>query len=287
MPRVTHVKKAQQRYEQVPVIDPETGQQKTVPVMKNGQQKVTKRGVPVTMKLTREDRTKPKPNLKCDFPGCTIDGGEILPGTPYMWIAPKTSTYGSSRKNRHAQHRSWFPWEYSNSMSARLAQIAHDFWEEIDGCESEDDVQSALDTAAESIKEIAEEKREAAGNIEDGFGHATEKSEELESQADELESWADEVSGQTIPDVPDPEDRFFIEGPDGSRHGDDVGYESEEDARSALTGMIEDLVDDDSETTEDDYSIVEETPDEPSADELNDWRGELQDALSMIDEPPV
>ena len=34
MARVTHVKKAQQRYATVPVIDPETGEPKRTPVMK-------------------------------------------------------------------------------------------------------------------------------------------------------------------------------------------------------------------------------------------------------------
>jgi hypothetical protein len=77
MPRVTVVKHAQQRYETVPVLD-DRGQPKVVPVMRNGVQRTTKRGRPVTMRLTREDRTKPKPNLRCDFPACD-KGGEIKP----------------------------------------------------------------------------------------------------------------------------------------------------------------------------------------------------------------
>lgn len=45
MPRVTHVKRAQQRYATKPVIDPATGEQKVTPVMntRTGEQKRTGR----------------------------------------------------------------------------------------------------------------------------------------------------------------------------------------------------------------------------------------------------
>jgi hypothetical protein len=283
MARVTHVKKAQQRYATVPVIDPETGEQKKVPVMKNGEQKVTKRG-PQFMRLTQEDRTKPLEPYRCDFPGCTITDGKILPGQPYKWIKPKSGPYGGTRKNRHEEHPSWQVWEYSSSMSARLAQISHDFWEQIDNCETEDDVQSALDDAGSQIEELAEEKRESAGNIEEGFGHPTEKSEELEGIADELDSWKDEVTGQSIPDLPEPDDRYFIEDSNGVRHGDEDGYDSEEDAQAALDTMIDDLtIDGDA----DDYQIIGEAGDEPTSDQLDEWRDSLRDELTLIDEPPV
>ena len=98
---------------------------------KDGTQKTTKTGRAVFMTVTVVDKTKPKPNLKCDFRGCDIDGGEILPGTPYMHISPKSGPYGGRQLNRHQAHPAWNVWEYSSSMSARLAQIAHDFWEAI------------------------------------------------------------------------------------------------------------------------------------------------------------
>lgn len=286
MARVTHVKKAQQRYEQVPVIDPETGEQKRVPVMKNGTQKTDKRGRPVFMRLTQEDRTRPKEPLRCDFPGCSVDPepGKILPGQAYKWIKPKSGPYGGSQKNRHEEHPSWHVWEYSSSMSARLAQISHDFWEAIDSCETEDDVQSALDDAGSAIEELAEEKRESASNIEEGFGHPTEKSEELEGIADELESWKDEITGQSIPDLPEPDDRYFIEGPDGSRHGDENGYDDEDEARAALDTMVDELT---LEGSADDYEIVAEPGEDPSEDQLQEWRDQVRDELTLIDEPPV
>lgn len=288
MPRTTVVEKAQQRYYTKPVIDPETGEQKQTPVMRNGEQRTTKRGKPIFMKVTERDLDRPKPNLRCDFPGCDIDGGEILPGTAYKHITPKSGPYGGTQRNRHKVHRGWYQWEYSSSLGARLAQVAHNFSQALESVESEDDVQSALDDAASEIESIAEEKREGASNIEDGFGHATTASEELEEIAGQLEDWAEEIKAADIPELPEPEERYFIDGPDGSRHGDDDGYETEDDARSALTGMLEDLIDsEDDETTEDDFTIVGETPDEPSEEQLDEWRSEVSDALTIVDESPV
>jgi hypothetical protein len=275
MARVTYVKKAQQRFEQVPVIDPETGEQKRVPVMKNGVQKTTKTGRPVFMRLTTEDRSRPKPNLRCDFPGCSVEPkpGEILPGQSYKHISPKSGPYGGRQLNRHAEHPSWNVWEYSSSLSARLAQISHDFWEEIAQVTSEDDVQSALDSAAEQIKEIAEEKRESASNIEEGFGHPTQASEDLENIADELESWADEIESADIPDLPEPEDSD-CDNCDGTGEVETAAVQNGEASEMEPceecngTGTIE-------------------AGDEPTEDQIDEWRSELQDALTIVDEAPV
>lgn len=276
MPRVTHVKKAQQRYETKPVIDPVTGEQKRTPVMvKNydGQlvQKTTKRGREVFMLVTEPDKTKPKDNLRCDFSGCT-KGNEIKPGEAYKHISPKSGPYGGRQLNRHEEHPTWNQWEYSSSMSARLAQIAHNFWEEIDSVASQDDVQSALDSAAEEIKSLAEEKRESASNIEDGFGHPTSASEELEQTADSLDEWADEVSGADIPELPEPEETECEEcGGTGEVDSDEVDANEEpiqvDCEQCDGTGQY--------------------TPEEPTEDQLDEWRDEVRDALTIVDESPV
>jgi hypothetical protein len=294
MARTTHVKRAQQRYRTIPVIDPETGQPKKTPVMKKVKdydtgeitlvQKTTKKGKPVFMTVTERDLENPLPLLTCDAPGC---GKPIEIGTPYKHITPKSGPYGGRQRSRHESCPGWQVWDYSNSLSAQLARIAHDFTDAINQADGPDDVQSALDDAAESIKEIAEQKREGASNIESGFGHPTEKSEELEQMADDLEQWADDVSSADIPELPDPEERYFIEGPDGTRHGDDDGYETEDDARDALTGMIDDLIEDDSDVTEDDYQFVTDTLDEPSEDQIAEWRDEVSDSVTIVDESPV
>ena len=295
MARTTHVRKAQQRYETVVVLDDEGNPVRT-PVMKTVRvhsdataspeirqvQKTTKKGKPVFMTKTVADKTKPLPPETCTACQKTIEVG-----TPYKWIQPKSGPYGGRRMARHEGCPSWQVWDYSSSLSAQLARISHDFNEAVDSAESPDDVQSALDEAAASVEEIVEQKREAASNIEEGFGHATSSSEQLEEIADQLESWASEISGADIPDLPEPDDRYFIEGPDGSRHGDDDGYETEDDARIALTGMLEDLIEEGSDITEDDFEFVAETPDEPSAEQIDEWRDAVRDAVTIVDESPV
>lgn len=209
MARVTHVKKAQQRYETVPVLDADGHPVKIALTKADGTPKTTsaKKGSrPIFITKTVADKTRPRPNLRCDFAGCQITDREILPGQGYKWIKPKSGPYGGTQKNRHAEHPSWNVWEYSNSLSARVAQIENDAT--LDGVESLDDAQAVASEAAEAIRGLAEEKRESASNIEEGFGHATYQSEELESQADELDGWADEVEAT---EFPDPEDAEYLD----------------------------------------------------------------------------
>lgn len=277
MARVTHVKRAQQRYATKPVIDPATGEQKRTPVMKNGTQVVTKRG-PQFMRVTERDLDQPLDMPRCDAPQCKVaaerDGDKtIRVGDAYKHISPKSGPYGGRTLTRHEACPTWHVWEYSSSLSARLAEISHNFWEEIDSANSPDDVQSALDSASGEIESLAEEKRESASNIEDGFGHATQASEELEEIADSLESWASEVSSADIPDLPEPEDEDCEEcGGTGSVETEALqnGESSEEKDCEACngTGTIE-------------------AGDEPTEEQLDDWRDEVRDALSVIDEPPV
>lgn len=197
MPRITRVKKAQPRYRTVPVLD-ENGVQKQTPMMKDGVQMTTKHGKPIFLKLTVADRTQPLPNERCGK--C---GTEILPGQPYKHMSPKSGPYGGRRLVRCASCPDWQYWEYSNSLSARIAQAVYDAEQALSGVTDQSDLESARDDAAQAIRDIAEEQREKAGNIEDGFGHSTSMSEELEEQADELDSWADEIEG-VYPDDDEP-----------------------------------------------------------------------------------
>ena len=292
MARTTHVKKAQQRYETVVVLD-DDGNPKKTPVMKRVKnhdtgeielkQKVTKRGKPVFMTVTVVDKTKPKGLYTCDACRKPI---EI--GTPYKHITPKSGPYGGHKRTRHESCPSWQVWEYSSSLSARLAQVSYEFGNAIDQAESTDDVQSALDDAAASVKEIAEEKREGASNIEEGFGHPTSQSEELEQMADDLESWADEIESADIPDLPDPDPvvKWFVNGPDAQSLDED-GFETQEDADNALQAHLAENEDED----EDDWTVEEietdEVGDEPSDEQIDEWRDEVRDALTIVDESPV
>jgi hypothetical protein len=270
MARITHVKAAQQRYEQVPVIDPETGQQKQTPIMgKNGQQKVTKNGRPVFLSVTVADKTKPLPNRKCDK--C---GEEITVGSPYKHISPRSGPYGGRTMYRCVNCPSWNVWEYSSSLSARLSEISFNFGEAIDSAESEDDVQTALNDAAEAVREIAQEKSESADNIEEGFQHETSISSELRETGESLESWADEIESAQIPDFPEPEEdecgecggTGVIENPDYNEEAEDSEAEIACDTCDG-TGRVE--------------------PDEPTSDQIDEWRDEVRSDCSIVDESPV
>jgi len=290
MARITHVKRTQQRYKTVPVIDPETGEPKRTPVMrKDGTQKKTRDkpgrpGRPVFMTVTVADKTQPLPLYTCD--ACREP---IEIGTPMKHISPKSGPYGGRKLTRHESCPTWRIWEYSSSWSARIAQAVDGF--DIETAESTDDVQSALDDVAAAIKELADESRETAGNIEDGFGHATSQSEEAEQRADDLDGWADEISGVDIPELPEPEERWFITNGDGvpSDLFEEDGYDSESDAEHALAMHRDDnrSEGDEDETEDDGFEVEEITPDEPSEEQLNDWRDEVRDACSIVDESPV
>jgi hypothetical protein len=265
MARVTHVKAAQQRFKTVPVM--ENGMQKKTAVMRNGVQRTTKRGLLVWRKQTIEDKTQPLPPEVCDYCKKPIEVG-----TPYKHVTPKTSAYGGRKRSRHESCPSWKSWELSDSLGAQVERIQHEATDGSDSWESEEDVTSALTSAAEQIRELAEAKKEAATNIEDGFGHATAASEELAEQGDSLESWADDVENATITDLPEPEETDCEEcGGTGKVETEVEGSDTlieEECSECGGTGQV--------------------TPDEPTDEQMQEWREtviqEVEDALA---ESPV
>ena len=97
MPRINHVKRAQQRYATKPVIDPETGEQKVTPVInsRTGEQKTTKHGRPVFLRVTERDLERPLPMPKCDYPGCTHETTSRT--ATRLCRSWRTSGYGGSR----------------------------------------------------------------------------------------------------------------------------------------------------------------------------------------------
>lgn len=257
MPRVNYVKKAQQRYATRPVIDPATGEQKVTPVMRsNGQPKLTKSGRPVVLRVTERDLERPLPMPTCDYPGCTQPSREIAVGTPYKWIEPS----GQRVRTRHAACPTWNVWEYSSSLSARIAQITS---EDPGVFESIEDAQSWLEGKAQEIRDLAEEKRESATNIEDGFGHPTYQSDELNQTADDLESWADDVEGVDLPEYPE-----------GGSSCDECSGTGKVDAGG-------DGIDSDKEMSCDECG-GSGTLDDPTEDEISTWQEELTSAIDDV-----
>lgn len=204
MARVTFVKKARQRYAMVPVLD-EDGTPKRTPVMRRVKDhasgewtevpRKTKTGKEVTMAVTVADKSRPLPNLRCDFPGC---GGEILPGTPYKHITPRSGPYGGTQRNRHAAHPSWQVWEYSYSTSARVAQVSSEIEDMLQSFEFSDfsDFEDARQQAADMAAELRDEKEETLNNMPEQLQDGSQTQEQFEA----LESWVEAIEGADAPD---------------------------------------------------------------------------------------
>jgi hypothetical protein len=201
MPRVTQVRAAQQRYATVPDIDPATGEQRVIPILrKDGTPKLTKTGRPIVRRVTVEDRTQPKPNRNCGKCGV-----EIKVGDPYKWVAVKRQ-YGGVKYYRCATCPNWQQSELSSSKMAGVYAAQEQCDADVAGCESADDLQSLAQDLAEQIRGVAEEYEESGNNMEEGFGHATYLSDELKEKAESLNSWADEVENTDFDDFDVPEE---------------------------------------------------------------------------------
>ena len=276
MARVTYVKKAQQRYEQKPVLD-ENGKPKIAVTVRTD-----KRGNAVTMRVMTDDKTRPLPNLKCEQ--C---GEEIKPGDSYKHVTVK-NTYGGTKHVRCATCPTWQPWDLSNSLSARLSQVSFDFGNAVQDANEPGDIETALQDAAQAVRDIAEEKKESAQNIEDGFQHPTQMSEELQQVGDDLDSWADEIEGADVPELPEIEPRHFVIH-QGSHleegNIDTEGYETAEEAQADLDSFLAD--ENIPEDQHGDYDVQEEEGEDLTEDQLQEWRDECADSLSIVDESPV
>lgn len=268
MARVTYVKKAQPRYKTVPVIDPETGQQKVTPVLRrDGSPKLTKAkagrpGRPITMRVTQEDKSQPLPLRVCDAPGC---GKPIEVGTPYKWVKPKSGPYGGRTRARHGDCPTWRQWDLSNSLDAQLARVSHEAQDGVDTTDPSS-VAEALRNAAEGVRDIASQKEEGADNIESGFGHETEQSTQLRDTAESLNTWADEMDEKA-------DEVEALEVPDEL-------IPCEECVGGRVSG------------DSDDDDGVDECPTCGGDGELDNperetFEGELEEALGLVDEVPL
>ncbi len=190
MPRIT-VQVARQRYTRVPVIDPATGEAKKIQV--NRQRKRGDR--PIYKAVMANDKDQPLPPRKCER--C---GNELTVGEKYKSIGIKRQ-FGGIVRYRCMACPNWQPWEYSDSLSARIMQIQN---ETVDSTGWEDgDAESRAGEIAEMIRELASEKQEALDNMPDGLRDASEYAE----IPDELESWANEIEqAGTEHDYPEAED---------------------------------------------------------------------------------
>lgn len=141
----------------------------------------------------------------CDYPGC---GHPIEPGDGMKYISPRLpGSPGSVTRYRCASHPDWNVWEYSTSLSARIAKLKYDGNDKILQAD-ENTIEDLPTDLGWSIRGIAYEKSDSAQNVESSFGHPTRLSESLKQQADALEDWAYNIECvDVLEGKPDEEDR--------------------------------------------------------------------------------
>jgi hypothetical protein len=190
MARIHHVKRAQQRYEMVPVLN-EDGSPKVTPVLReDGTPRTTRKGRPIERRVTTEDRSKPKPNLTCGK--C---GNEIEVGQPYKWVKIKSGPYGGRTMVRCATCPTWRQSELTTSNMSGIYAAQERLDDELQSVEDYDGLVDLASSLADEIRDVANLYNESADNMEEGFGHSTYQSDELREKGESLESWADEVEG--------------------------------------------------------------------------------------------
>jgi hypothetical protein len=194
MARTTHVKHARKLYHTKPVLNEDGTPKRTLVTNKDGSPKTDKRGREVYHSVTERDLDRPKPNLRCDFPSCDIDGGEILPGTAYKFKALRFKQI-----SRHEAHPDWQLWEYSSSVSAQAARLQADMQAAIDGAEftEEDDFDALRDDLVEMVQGFVEERQEALENMPEQLQDGSQAQEFLEA----AEAWLSEVENASEPSV--------------------------------------------------------------------------------------
>ena len=123
------------------------------------------------------------------------------------YISPRLpGSLGSITRYRCGGHPDWHVWEYSSSLSARIAEIQHDGANSILMMD-EDTAEDLPNELADRIRDLASEKRDSAENVESSFGHPVQLSEDLNQQADDLDGWAAEFDSVDVYDgKPDDED---------------------------------------------------------------------------------
>lgn len=236
MARVNYVKKAQQRFKTVPVLD-DGGLPQMTPVMdkRTGTQKTDKRGKPVFMRVTVADKDQPLPNHTCGKCGV-----EIRVGDSYKHVTVKSGPYGGRTMYRCHACPSWRQSELTTSKMAGVYAAQEHLDDTIDNVDTADDLRGLASDVAEMIREVSNEYRESQENMESGFGHPTSMSDELGEKADNLEGWADDIDSWE-PDSEEPEEDSW----DEEEIEDDEDFQSAhddwlEEARDSLRDLVND-----------------------------------------------
>lgn len=123
----------------------------------------------------------------------------VIPkGAGYRWTKPR---YGSRKVRCLKPSCAFKPSDLSSSKAAIVHDAIEDAREQIRSAESHDDLQSILQSVADTAREVGQEYQDASDSWAGGNGHPEfqERAEMCESFADELEGWT--FSGETDEDT--------------------------------------------------------------------------------------
>jgi len=135
---------------------------------------------------------------------CIKCGDKINKGDAYSWIK---SRFGPKRRVCSKPGCHFRDSDLTGSEKlGRVYDTRDDASEAVGAWSGEDasDLRSALEEAAEAIREVAGEYQESADAIMEHFPNGNATSEECEEKAGELEGYADEIEGADLEDF-DPE----------------------------------------------------------------------------------
>lgn len=113
----------------------------------------------------------------------------IPKGAGYLWTKPR---YGSRKVRCLKPACAFKPSDLSSSKAAIVHDAIDDARKQIQNAESQDDIQSILQSVAETAREVGQEYQDASDAWAGGNGHPDfqEKANQCESFADELDSWS-------------------------------------------------------------------------------------------------
>jgi hypothetical protein len=136
---------------------------------------VQRRGRTIRRRVSKADKSQPKPNYRCGK--C---GDEITPGTRYRYWLPY---FRSNAKSIRCMKPACYPRpsERESSLMADVMRAVEDAEDAIENASTGDvdSIREALDAVGDACSEVAQQYRDAAEHF-GGYGENAERADELE-----------------------------------------------------------------------------------------------------------
>lgn len=202
---------------------------------------------------------------KCEK--CLTDIGK---GSPYKWMAVKLRGHNpSSRKIRCEGCEDWHEWEWNPSLPAQAKRIAHDTEETLRYhriYSNEAGAEAIMREAASDVDILANTRQVSADRARRAFGDQNFRTRQFDGDATALRRWAQRFRSWHCSPLPEPEltdcSLCSAKGMDLDAGGDSSCFECQGAGRYI--------------------------PEEPSEEQLDDWRIEVaDDAMEVLEECPI